>query len=272
MIVNMNMIKIHVISDLMLEFNEFSENEEILPDVDLVIINGNVGHVKRLMLYAETLCKKYPNIEFVVNLGESELYTWGFYKYYGEVQENITLRRRYNDSWPKNLHYNYNTNEIINLRNGQQVDVLCTYGFPKIVKVLGDWKDTTWYKNYVKETINSFDGSDYLEKPKETSPTNHGIVPVWATPDWVMQQHEMEYNIVKNWELNITAYKILVTHINPVNDPRLSDQKVSPYLIHLENGLWVTSNTVVNAKFLGAKLVSNPGRGVDARNNVFVVN
>ena len=65
------MIKVHVISDLFLGFNEFANPEdEVLPEVDLVILNGNIGHLKRGMLYAETLCRKYPETQFVYNLGE----------------------------------------------------------------------------------------------------------------------------------------------------------------------------------------------------------
>jgi hypothetical protein len=37
------MTKIHVISDLFLGFNEFSTEEEHIPDVDLVIVNGKVS-------------------------------------------------------------------------------------------------------------------------------------------------------------------------------------------------------------------------------------
>ena len=41
------MTKIHVISDLDLGFNEFTDKiDEVIPeDIDLVILNGNLNHV-----------------------------------------------------------------------------------------------------------------------------------------------------------------------------------------------------------------------------------
>ena len=266
------MIKVHVISDLDLGHNEFCDPvDETIPDVDLVIINGNIGHAKRSALYAETLSLKYPNIQFVWNLGELERYWQVMDKFTGEMENNIKIRKASNPKWPKNLHWCHDDSMIIDLKNGESVDIFCTYGFPKIVSYNGDWKETNWYKNYVAEW--TYDINKFVEKPKTSSNVSHGIVPIWATQDWVNSKHEEVEKKIKKWELNVTTFKILVTHINPYKDNRLINQTTSPYLIHLNNMLWVTSNTVVdNVNYLGANLYANPGRGAEIRSKVIQVN
>ena len=264
------MIKVHIISDLNLGFNEFTDPiDETIPNVDLVIINGNIGLLKRGMLYAETLCHKYPHIPFVYNLGERELYWGNIEKFLGETETNLNIRKTTNTTWPKNLYWDSKKSIVIDLPNGRQVDIFCAYGFPKIYNYEGDWADTIWHKNYVSDVINAVDPTIYPNKPKDTSLVNHGILPIWATIDWVNQQHTLEETLIRKWELSLKTSGILVTHINPYKDERCMNQTVGPYQIHLNNGLWVTSNTIVeNVKFLGAKLVSNPGRGSIARSKI----
>lgn len=265
----MNMTKIHVISDLYLRFNEHSHQEELLPDVDLVIINGNIGHIKRSMLYAETLCKKYPDIQFIYNLGETELYHT-MPKFYGEIQESLSIRRSTNSTWPKNLHW-CDKPQIIQCRNHAKFDVLCTYGYPKIHRVKTSWEDTRWSKFYVTDIIDDDDPSGKWYKPIETSNVRHGCIPVFANMDWVNAQHVIEHQQVKKWELEPTEHKLLVTHINPYMDDRTANQVTSPYLIHLNEGVWIGSNTQVNnINFLGSRFFSNPGRG-PARQQIFSV-
>ena len=161
------MIKVHVISDLDLGFTEFADPiDETIPDVDLVILNGNIGHLKRSMLYAETLCNKYPNIPFVYNLGEKELYWDNIEKFTGETIQGLTIRKRTNTTWPKNLYWDSKESLIITLQNGQEVDVLCTYGFPKIYSYEGNWEDTSWHKNYISHTLlNAVNPNYYPNKP-----------------------------------------------------------------------------------------------------------
>lgn len=260
------MSKLHVISDLFLGYNEESTVDEILnPEADLVIINGNIGHVKRGMLYAETLCRKYPNVQFVYNLGEHEKYTMAN-KSVDELELNIEIRKKVNASWPKNLYWGKEPKHIT-LRDGSTFDILCTYGFPKIWSTECAWEDTLWHKRYIVDYI---DDNGYPFKPEQTSNVSHGVVPVFATKNDINKLHDEETTIVRNWELTSKGpKKILVTHINPYKDKRLINQKVSPYLIHLDNEIWVGSSIQMNGiKFLGANLYANPGRGSDIRNRL----
>ncbi len=99
--------KVHVIHDLMYGFNESTEFSDLnLPDVDLVIFNGNIGlNSKRTMLYATELTKKYPNVQFVLNFGWYEMYLGHVPKTPYEFEDNISVRIQNSDDWPKNLHW-----------------------------------------------------------------------------------------------------------------------------------------------------------------------
>lgn len=266
------MIKIHVISDLFLGFNEFSIEEEQLPDVDLVIFNGNLGLLKRGMLYVEKLCNKYPDTQFVYNGGQTE-YHVACPKFIGELDESLTYRKLSNSSWPSNLHWSKEP-MLIKLKNDIIIDVLCTYGYPFIHKYDIPWEETIWYRDYVMEIKDDFpkEKKDDWSRPADTSDVNHGLYPVFATKDWINEQHLKEWKLVKNWEINIKHSKILVTHINPYKDSRCQGQTVSPYKIHLENGIWIGSDTFCDkVQFLGSRLYSNPGRGSKARQHVISV-
>jgi hypothetical protein len=262
------MTKIHIISDLSLGFNEFADSvDETMPDVDLVILNGNIGMLKRGMLYAENLARKYPDIPFVYNLGYLEKYHFSLEKYENETEENIELRIKVNNTWPTNLHYSQN-NMVITCKNGFQVDIVCKFGYPKIHQSNINWKDSFYHRNIGAE-FTYFENDERILRPKDTSNVGHGNYPIWATIDWVNKQHEAECSYIRNWENKMTHYKILVTHINPYIDTRNEGLVVSPHKIHLNDMLWVTSQTKVeNVKFLGARLVSNPGRGILPRSHV----
>lgn len=261
------MTKIHIISDLFLRFNEHDPSQEILPDVDIVIINGNIGHPKRSMLYAETLCKKYPDVKFIYNLGESELYHLPP-KYAGELEESMRIRRSANSTWPSNLHWP-ETSEIITCRTGESYDVLCTYGFPKIHSIEGEWANSRWARYYIKEILDDIDPTGKWYKPDETSTVRHGHVFDFATMDWINEKHEIERLRVKKWELVPNHKKILVTHLNPYKDSRITNQITSPYLIHLHKGLWVSADqTTKGINFLGSSLHAYPGRN---RDNVVIM-
>jgi len=268
---------VHVISDLNYGYNEPTQPEDlIIPDsTDLVIFNGNLGVAKRSILYAFELVAKYPDIQFVWNPGEIERYWRMMPKYEWEFEDNMAIRTQINDSWPKNLHWkDPRTDEglLITLRTGQTVDVFPIYGFMKIHSVKGDWEDTHWYSRYSVQNEYLHNLHKWPGKVKEAEYATYGIVPIWFTPEYMnMRFAEMEKR-VKKWELNLKHYGILVTHVNPYNDPRNENCAVSPYLIHLNNGLWVASNNPVeNINFLGAKLYSNPGRGELARSKIITV-
>jgi hypothetical protein len=268
------MTKIHIISDLFLGANEPTPlPEQSIPDVDLVIFNGNLAPmIKRSMFYIETLCNKYPDVQFVCNLGQTEKYGVGHLpKHYEEINDSLKQRQQSNSSWPKNLHWSTD-NMIIKLRNGSTFDILTTFGFPKIHSFEGAWEEHFWWKYIITDvTYHHLDSRIY--KPETTSNVPHGCMPVWATKDWVNQQHELELTKIRKWELTPSHYKILVTHINPYKDARCERQITSPYLIHLNNMLWVSSNTKQeHVIFLGARLVTNPGRGELARRHVVTVN
>jgi len=262
------MIKVHLISDLFLEFNEFSSAEdETMPDVDLVVLNGNIGHVKRGFLYAETLARKYPNIEFVYNLGERERYSDTYEKYLGEFEENLKVRVYASETWPKNLHWSTEP-ILLTFKNGMSVDILCKYGFPKIHKLETEWENTVWFQEYIMDYT-----SDLSYFPKDSADVYHGDIGLYASMDWITKKHNEELLAVKKWEITKTCKKILVTHCNPYRDDKYAGQIVSPYNIHLLNGVWLGSNKQHNGiNFLGGQLYSNPGRGLDARSRVIVVN
>lgn len=268
------MTKIHVISDLYLGFNEFSIEEEQIPDVDLVILNGNIGLLKRSMLYAETLCQKYPDTQFVYNYGHAECYK-GPPKYVEELDQGLEIRKNSNSTWPKNLHWS-KTPQSITLRNGHEINILCTYGYPNIRECSIPWTETAWYRDHLMEMYEDFPMDKYADgdwgRPRGTSPVNHGWYPLFASREWIQEQHQKEWKLVQDWEVNGKGLKILVTHINPYKDSRCEGQKVSPYLIHLNHGYWIGSNVECNgALFLGAKLYSNPGRGPLARQKVITI-
>lgn len=265
------MANVHIISDLFLDFNEHSDSEEVLPDgTDLVIFNGNIAkHIKRAFLYMEKLCKLYPDVQFVINLGQQELYS-NYDKFVDEVPNAIQVRKDNQPNWPKNLHYSRQP-MLITLKDGTQVDVLCKYGFPKIYTYEGQWEDTIWHRNHCTNIVYGHDEIAHF-KPDATSNVLHGAVPIFATKKDIDELHEKEWKAVQDWELTPTVIKILVTHINPYRDTRCSKSKVAAYNIHLEKGYWIGSDTFIDGIiFLGAKLYSNPGRGIDARSRVFKI-
>jgi hypothetical protein len=264
------MASIHVISDLFLGFNERATEEHVIPDADLVIVNGNIGHAKRAMLYLETLCSIYPNTQFVYNLGYTEKYKVTGGKWDNEAEFSEKIRAALNEKYPKNLHFPLNENKIITTRNNEFLDILCVFGFPKIHSFVGDWENT-WYYKHISMGITTDYHHPLFKKPAGTSEVDHGHIPLMATVDYVNTQHENETNLIKKWELTPTHKKVLVTHINPYADERNYNLKINPHLIHLNEGLWVTGNTAVSkVNFLGAKLISNPGKGLQPRSHIVV--
>lgn len=266
-----NFTKIHVISDIFFRFNERVFEEEEIPDVDLVIINGNIGALKRNMLYTETLCKKYPDIQFIYNLGNSEEHE-ALNKSNDEMSLALWIRSENSHHWPKNLHYPILNSKIITCKNGESFDIFCLHGFPKINSYEGEWTKTLWGKYYFSGYSVDQDPTGKYYKPKETSFVNHGPLPVLSTPDYINNQHYLEETKLKNWKATNTSYrKLLVTHINPFNDSRITNQNISYYSLDFTGDIWIGSNTYCDGvDFLGAKLYSNPGRGI-SRQKIFVV-
>lgn len=262
------MTSLHIISDLHLGFNEKAEEEHNIPDVDVVIVNGNISSPKRAMLYLETLCNKYPSTQFVYNTGYTERFHLAKEKFIGHRDISEKLRSLVYTKYPKNLHFPLNNNIVIDTRNGRQLDVLCVFGFPEIVKSMIDW-ETTWYHRHICMDVTRDYKHVSFKKPAETSDVSHGEIPIFASMEFINKQNENETSLIRNWEVSSVHSKILVTHINPYNDERNYGLKVRPHLIHLDYSLWVTSNTKVSdVRFSGANLISNPGRGIEQRSNI----
>lgn len=261
-------IKIHLISDLDYGWNEWSSEEDLeLPDVDLIVLNGNIGRLKRSMLYAETIARKYPNTKVIYNLGWLEQYYMVIGKSDNEQIKNTENRFKLNPSVPKNLHFSLDS-QIIKFNNGFELDVLTTFGFCEIHKLNTAWENTIWFKKCVSRI-------DFARGKIEGLPTDdviHGQVPYFATPEWMHEQYIKEYDKVRNWENTVTCKKLLITSANPYQDKLYDNLEVSPYKIHLQNGLWLCSGSKVDlSNFLGARLVSNPGRGLEARQHIITL-
>jgi len=260
-----------VISDLFYyETERFSNEDLVIPDVDLVIINGNIGSGKKSMQYAEILCKKYPTTCFVYNLGFTEAYIGNMIKDSNEILNGIYLRKQISSFWPKNLYYSPDE-MFITLRNGFTVNVLCMFGWPTIYDFTGDWKDTYLYKNVITEVTNDIKHKHFI-KPKDTSDVWHGYLWIWAYPEWINLKNIEETDKVRQWEITPNHYKILVTHINPLKDTRFKNIRYSSYDIHLNDMLWVSAdNTINGALYKGGHLKANPGRGSAPRSKIINV-
>lgn len=265
------MFTCHVISDLFyFETERFTEEDLTIPDVDLVIINGNIGNGKKSMQYAQILCQKYPDICFVYNLGFTEAYIGNLLKDINEIHNGVHNRKLISSFWPKNLYYSHDE-MIITLRTGFTISVLCAFGWPTIHSFTGNWKDTYIYKNTIAEVTSDYKHKHY-EKPLETSDVWHGYLWIWAYPEWVNNKSIEETDKARSWELTPNHYKVLVTHLNPLKDSRLKNISYSSYNIHLNDMLWIAADTFVDGTlYQGAHLKANPGRGSTPRSHIINV-
>ena len=268
--------KIHLIHDLYYGFNEPTSPEDLeLPECDIVIFNGNLAeHGQRSMRYAQELCSKYPNIQFVYNEGYIERYRLISDKWEYEYENSIATRLSQPD-WPKNLHWKDPRStkglEIL-LQTGQTISVWTAFGFPNIVDYEGDWEDTWFYCNICEGQIPVYKlDSDILP---ETDIKIFGDIDKWATEEFIKQKYTEQHNMIRDWETKQIAdkyYGILVTHISPYKDPRLEGMSYTGYNIHLHNRVWATTNQNLKVNYVGADLVSNPGRGSGSRRKVLEV-
>ena len=266
------MFSVHVISDIFLENTEKTPDIEYqIPDVDLVILNGNISNPKRAMLYIQTLCSLHPSTSFIMNYGFHEKYIGNLMKVENEAEINESNRKKFYVGWPKNLYFNPQSNSVITLRNGYTVDIFTGFGYPCIHKVDIDWKTSYWYKNVIAEVISDIHDPRFV-KPSETSNVSHGDLWVWAYPKWINLQNEIETTKARNWEITPSHYKIFVGHINPIKDSRMYGLHYTGTNIHLRDMLWVTAdNYIENKMYMGARLVSNPGRGELPRSRIIKV-
>ena len=265
--------RLHLIHDLDYGFNEPTDPADLeLPDVDLVILNGNLAeHGKRSMLYAYELCEKYPNIQFVYNEGYKERYRSIVDKWKDEYEESLLVRIEQTD-WPKNLHWKdpRSPNGLdIKLQTEQTISVWCAFGFPNIIKCERDWEDTWFYCNICEGQIPVYElDSDILP---DTDIKIYGDINKWATKEYIQQKFIEQEDMIRNWEVNAKHYAILVTHLNPYKDPRLEGIIYKSYNIHLFERLWATTQQETTINYVGADLVSNPGTGSGQRRKVLEV-
>jgi len=268
--------KVHLIHDLNYGFNEPTEASDLeLPDCDLVILNGNLAQSsKRSAYYSFELCSRYPNIQFVYNEGYQERYLGQLDKWEYEFENAMKLRVN-QEQWPKNLHWKDPRSpdglEIL-LQTGQTISVWPAFGFPNIVNYDGDWEDTWFYCNICEGQIPVYKlESDILP---ETDLKIFGDIDKWATEEFIKQKYTEQHNMIRDWETKQLAdkyYGILVTHISPYNDTRLEDISYTGYNIHLHNRIWATTHINKKVNYVGADLVSNPGRGSGPRGKVLEV-
>jgi len=261
------MIDLHVISDLCLYMYEQTAPEDtVIPPCDLVIINGNCGYVKRTMIYAESMCKKYPDTTFILNLGMREVI---HQKNETEIQDGLIFRKSLSEHWPKNLLF---SNKPIKLTiKNQDINILCLRGYPKVAESVQDdatWRSTEWYRfTYHGITHNQ---NDF--KPKAAADVYHGHFPIWSTPELCRRDHDKELSIINTWLGDTTdnETKVLVTTFSPLNDPCLGD---IPYemLPDISPNYWIVGGTKVNQKTNRGTIYGNPGRGESCRNDILSI-
>lgn len=267
------MANIHIISDLNLEFHEQTNPaDEVIPvDCDLLVVNGNVATTpKRSMLFVETLCNKYPDIPVIYNPG---MYEGGHLdKSSGKNNQMDAMRIRQQASpfWPKNLHFPRLSAVKINIGD-KKYDIMCAFGFPKIISP-GQWEESFWYKSISFRSTEDHS----LFRPPDASEVYHGQFPLRATVEEINQRHDQEEKVIRNWELDYddtSGYKILITALSPIQDPFCTGLAYIMYPnFHLYNRLWITSGVKFSGSIVrGARLFSNPGSGVDARQQLITV-
>jgi hypothetical protein len=266
-------VKVHVIHDLWYGFNEPTDPEDlIIPDVDIVILNGNLSHnAKRSVFYAFELANMYPDVHFVYNEGYAERYRQVIDKVPYEVENSMNTRIKNSNEWPKNLHWKDPRSEKgldILLRTGQTISVWTCFGFPEVIEY-SDWKETWFYRNVAEGQIPVYK-LDYDILP-DSDLKIFGDITHWATPEFIKNHFQTQEDMIREWEIDAKHFGILVTHLNPYNDPRLENIKYKGYKIHWFNRLWVTTQLEKQVNYLGGTLYSNPGRGSGPRSKVIEV-
>ena len=261
------MLKVHLMSDLWLEDNEWADPEdEILPECDLVIVNGNCGVTRRTMLHIETLCKKYPEKQFIYNLGSRDI---AHQKSYTQIPDGLTARQLHSDLWPTNLHYRYKKPLTLEINN-TVLDIFCLHGYPKIDEKVEDdaaWRSTTWWKHFYHEITH--DQTKF--KAPNAANVYHGHWPVWSTPELCREDHDIEQATINNWLATPSdGYKVLITSLSPVNDSTLSNIEYTMYE-GIQPDYWFVAGVKIDTVIGQCQLHGNPGRGALARNTVFTM-
>lgn len=262
------MIKAHVISDLYLYDNEWADPiDETMPECDIVFVNGNNGVFKRSVLLAETICKKYPDIQVIYLNGRRELIRQ---KEKTIINDGLTARKFYSELWPKNLHFAFEQPIQLTIRE-TNLDILCLHGYPNIPNDDIDselWKSTSWYR-YVNHGLTA--DPDYY-RPKGISDASRGDFPVWSTPRLCREAHDREYDIIKKWNdiREEGVVKILATSLSPIDDLSLGGIEYTMYP-GISPDHWVVGGHQIDTVFSDYHLHGNPGRGLSARTKTFII-
>jgi len=262
------MIKAHVISDLFLHDNEWADPiDEVMPECDLVFVNGNNGVYKRSVLLAETICKKYPDTQVIYLNGRRELIRQ---KEKTIINDGLTARKFYSDLWPKNLHFAFEKPIHLTIKE-TKLDILCLHGYPHIPNDDVDielWKSTSWYR-YVNHGLTT--DPDYC-RPRGISDASRGEFPLWSTPSLCRKDHDREYDIVKQWNADREegVVKILSTSLSPIHDCSLNGIDYTMYP-NISPAHWVVSGYQTDAVFSDYHLYGNPGPGLSARTKTFII-
>lgn len=261
------MIKAHVISDLALHEAEWANPiDETLPDCDLVFINGNNGILRRSMVFAEAICKKYPHVQVVYLNGRQELVRQ---KERTIISNGLITRKHFSELWPTNLHYDFEKPISLTINN-ITLDILCLHGYPLIEKDINTdlWKSSDWYR-YVTHGLTS--DPDYC-RPQGISNASRGEYPVWSSPELCRIDHDKEYAIVNDWcnHREKDTVKILATSLSPINDASLPKIDYTLYP-NITPDYWLVSGHRVDIQTPSYRLYGNPGAGALARSNVLTI-
>lgn len=262
------MIKVHVISDLRLFYNEFADPiDETIPECDLAILVGNIGYMRRSMLYTETLCKKYPNTHFIYNMGRVEGTNQ---KNETEMVDGLRTRQLLSSFWPKNLHYAYKEPITLTI-NDQPIEVLSLHGYPSVAESVENdeiWKSHNWYK-YVSHGV-TYNQNDF--KLPGAANVDHGWFPICSTPALCREDHIKEDALIQDWlSIETGAVKVLVSALSPSEDPCLPGVE---YVMHpnIKPDYWIFGGTKMNTvNNNGVVLYGNPGRGANPRGEILEI-
>jgi hypothetical protein len=252
----------------MLYYNSVDPNDEIIPDCDLVFIVGNVGHVRRSMLYAETLCSKYPKTKFVFNMGRTEGVN---IKNNNQLVDGLRTRQLLSPLWPKNLHYAHRESLILTI-NETTIDILCLHGYPHVDASVEDnavWRSHNWYK-FSPHGV-TYNQNDF--KVSGAADVYHGWFPEITTPELCRRDHDKDAVLVNEWLSNREngIPKVLVSAFSPITDLCMPGVEYTMYLGANPN-YWIfggtKSNTIAEN---GTVLYGNPGRGLDTRGEILTI-
>ena len=258
------MIDLHVIGDVDYYITEkFTPSELQLPDVDLVILTGNVGYIKKTFHYAEELAALNPNTQFIVNLGILEVVNQ---KHENQMRDGLYARQLYHEHWHKNLHYKLEESIKLTIKD-RNLDILCTSGFPYIDESVSDgkeWRSNRWYKF----AYHGITHDQKYFKPKMAADVYHGWSPIWSTPELCRKDHDREVEVISHWIENKEedSTQILVSALGPKCKEYLGDTRYRMY-DSVKPDYWVTGGGDSTESYI----LSNPGRGSLARNKVFTI-